>query len=1405
MKILLQKSKKLFVGISCFLFALLLFSQSVCAEETQPPIATETLDKLTVTDEQGVSYEFKKTTTGYEEKVTVDFENVSIPDGGVANITIPSSITVRVPNETTEDEGTPEYEPKTLSISEVTISAKDTYPETISSLTFAEGITTLNSHGSILNTVQNVILPQSLNYLYGTICGKSKTDSNGLSYPTSEVPQWVEDLAAASADHIAYAGKTALWVSPDCEGNLIFKEGTEVILPFAAMGNENITSVVIPETVKNLGDGVFFRCKNLKSVTIKGTKLTEVPYLMVAESGMESFAVPEECNKICAYAFYGAEKLTKVTFTENSKCSVIDYRAFMGSALEEITIPATVENISSQAFRNATKLKKITFAENSVYEKVEFCTFKGCENLTSFTLPDSVEEIEGLAFMGCMKLKEFNISEKSSLQKINTGAFGWLFYEEEAEYVGSDDPYSGSEAYSLVDGEGSQQSLKAPSEYGCPIEEIFIPYAALTKKNIYGNYEGLPAGLFAGNTSLKKVVFQERPEGIKETAGYVPYKAFYGCTSLAEVQFNGNKMDVGTCAFSYCSNLKSVDLTGINKMEYASFASTGLTSITIPASVTVMGTKSLAYCKDLDKITIASTLASQSQGGQLFSVIGMNAGQQKDDINVNGSILAYTEEYQENGKIFSNADYKKAYPIATAPKVIEIQAVNGTSVFDALSGNCSGFLQYMVMTEEIILGDGIKTIGNKGCASCFSLKKITLPASLETIGDYAFFNDFQLTGIDFTKLTNLTTIGQQAFFLLTVDGTPMPNGIQSQEWQYVDLKDGYGLQEIILPKNVKEVGSAVFWGQRNVKKIVIKGENTTLERGSFQFCNNVEEIEIATAYFGNTYSSSWDNYFWNDRQKTLKKVTLSGKAAIYATTSQRDSFYGLQMKELVLNSENMTSVTKWLAQECTRLQKVELGEQVKTIEPGAFYLCENLKTITLPETVETLDIAAFAKSGLEEIVILNKDLTIKEAVGTVTDSAKETDCTKNLFSGANAMNAKAIPKGVTIYGYKDSTAETYAEKHGNKFVALDGGTLPEDTMSVENTVKTVGDVQGLPEGWTWKAESASENLIAGRSVTATAEYTGDYAQHYTTKEVEVAITRAACKAAEEILFTGKGEYAPTCTKEGLGHRECSLCGDVLEMNVKATATGHTMEHHNAREASCVKFGSSEYWTCKDCHKMFADAAGTKEIAITDLVVDKAKHEAAEAVVENQTDKTYDLVTYCKHCGCELSRETITITVDVTGIKLNKKQVTLGIGESFKVVTAITPSNATDKTLTYKSSKPSVATVDNGVIKAKKKGTAVITVTTANNKKATLKVTVKKAPKKVNLNVKKKNVKKGISFTLKAKLPKETASYKMTWKSSNKKVASVNANGKVTTLKKGKAKISVTTANGKKATCTVVVR
>ena len=74
-----------------------------------------------------------------------------------------------------------------------------------------------------------------------------------------------------------------------------------------------------------------------------------------------------------------------------------------------------------------------------------------------------------------------------------------------------------------------------------------------------------------------------------------------------------------------------------------------------------------------------------------------------------------------------------------------------------------------------------------------------------------------------------------------------------------------------------------------------------------------------------------------------------------------------------------------------------------------------------------------------------------------------------------------------------------------------------------------------------------------------------------------------------------------------------------------------------------------------------------------------------------------------------------------------------------------------------------------------------------------------------MKAKSKTLKKGSTVTLKAKLPKGTASYKMTWSSNNKKVATVTKNGQVKALKKGKAKITVKTFNGKKATCIIKVK
>lgn len=133
------------------------------------------------------------------------------------------------------------------------------------------------------------------------------------------------------------------------------------------------------------------------------------------------------------------------------------------------------------------------------------------------------------------------------------------------------------------------------------------------------------------------------------------------------------------------------------------------------------------------------------------------------------------------------------------------------------------------------------------------------------------------------------------------------------------------------------------------------------------------------------------------------------------------------------------------------------------------------------------------------------------------------------------------------------------------------------------------------------------------------------------------------------------------------------------------------------------------------------------------------------------------------------------------------------------------------TLSFSSSKKSVATIDSkGVIKAKKTGTAKITVKgkkgTAKNAKQTITVYVaKKSVKSVSLNTKKKVLTPGKTFTLKTKVNPSQAANVVTYKSSKTSVATVSSRGKVKALKAGTAKITATTIDGKKkAVCTVVV-
>lgn len=164
-----------------------------------------------------------------------------------------------------------------------------------------------------------------------------------------------------------------------------------------------------------------------------------------------------------------------------------------------------------------------------------------------------------------------------------------------------------------------------------------------------------------------------------------------------------------------------------------------------------------------------------------------------------------------------------------------------------------------------------------------------------------------------------------------------------------------------------------------------------------------------------------------------------------------------------------------------------------------------------------------------------------------------------------------------------------------------------------------------------------------------------------------------------------------------------------------------------------------------------------------------------------------------------------VAVSSVSISVTAKEIV--IGETLQLSATVSPSNATDKTVTWSTSSSTVATVSpTGLVTGKAEGTADIKVT-AGGKSATCKVTVKKpavAVTSVELDQTDITIKVGETRTLKATVKPDNATDKtVTWGSSKPDIATVDNTGKVTAVKEGVASITAT-SSGKSASCKVTV-
>jgi len=182
-----------------------------------------------------------------------------------------------------------------------------------------------------------------------------------------------------------------------------------------------------------------------------------------------------------------------------------------------------------------------------------------------------------------------------------------------------------------------------------------------------------------------------------------------------------------------------------------------------------------------------------------------------------------------------------------------------------------------------------------------------------------------------------------------------------------------------------------------------------------------------------------------------------------------------------------------------------------------------------------------------------------------------------------------------------------------------------------------------------------------------------------------------------------------------------------------------------------------------------------------------------------------------HIGSSKATCTVNVIenfVPITEIVTDKTKEELLINETKKISVTIKPSNASNKTLTYYSSKPNIVTVDNsGNITGKSEGSSYITISSPGYTIRYLVTVIDKIPLKSisiksTLELEEKSTEKlSVTFS-----PSNATNKKVTWKSDNPEVATVDSNGKITAISPGKAKITVISNEGGFAkTCVVTVK
>ncbi len=295
---------------------------------------------------------------------------------------------------------------------------------------------------------------------------------------------------------------------------------------------DNITSIVIPNSVTVINERTFYSCDSLVSVTIPSSVIGIEDHAFYFCTSLTSVTIPDSVEYIGNYAFGACNSLINVNIP-NSVTALRSYVFWACESLISATIGNGVDDIGT-LFCDCSSLTSVTLSNG--IKSIGGYAFYGCTNLTSITIPESVDSFGDYAFGNCSRLEEIHFNAT------------WIV----EDWCGTEVFYDAGTYGNGINMFVGKDVIKIPASLFEASSPPKITYVTFEDGS---SCQSIGKRAFYGCTNLVRIDIPNNVNSIEEYA-------FYGCTSLISVTIPDGVRNVGERTFYKCSNLTIYCMAG---------------------------------------------------------------------------------------------------------------------------------------------------------------------------------------------------------------------------------------------------------------------------------------------------------------------------------------------------------------------------------------------------------------------------------------------------------------------------------------------------------------------------------------------------------------------------------------------------------------------------------------------------------------------------------------------------------------------------------------------------------------------------------------------------------------------------------------------------------------------------